>query len=71
MSNSYTDYGQQTADMLLTHLTDDIPVSEMPVERGKDYDIVVNEVYDEAIGIYLSILDLNRQIKIKFKEREQ
>lgn len=59
VSNSYKDYGRQTADMLIKHLQEGTPVSELPVEFAKDYDIIVNEVFADAIGIDLSSLNLS------------
>ncbi|SDI20518.1 ABC transporter substrate-binding protein [Dolosicoccus paucivorans] len=51
MSNSYEDYGRQTADMIIRMLEDDLNVSQMPVEMGKDFELVVNEENAKKLGI--------------------
>lgn len=51
LSNSYEDYGIQTAEMVIRMLDEDLDVSEMPIELGKDFQIVVNEDFAEAIGL--------------------
>lgn len=51
LSNSYDDYGIQTAEMVLRMLEEDLDASEIPIELGKDFQIVINEEFAEAIGI--------------------
>lgn len=51
ISNSYIDYGAQTAEMVIRYLEEDLEISKMPVEIGQNFVIVVNEDYAEAIGI--------------------
>lgn len=51
VSNSYEDYGRQTADMIIRMLEDDLDVSQMPVEMGKDFELVVNEENAKKLGI--------------------
>lgn len=51
ISNSYHDYGTQTADMVIRMLDEGLTPAEMPIELGKDFEIVVNEDFAEAIGI--------------------
>ena len=49
VSNSYEDYGRQTADMIIRMLTEDLDVREIPVEMGKDFELVVNEQTAEKL----------------------
>lgn len=51
ISNSYIDYGAQTAEMVIRYLEEELEVSEMPVEIGQNFVIIVNEEFAEAIGI--------------------
>lgn len=51
LSNSYYDYGVQTADMFIRMLEEDLDPSEIPVELGRDFELVVNEEYVKAIGL--------------------
>lgn len=51
ISNSYIDYGVQTAEMAIRYLEEDLNVAEMPVEIGKNFVMIVNEEFAEAIGI--------------------
>ncbi len=51
ISNSYYNSGAQTAEMVIRMLDEGLSPAEMPVELGKDYEIVVNEEFAEAIGI--------------------
>lgn len=51
ISNSYHDYGTQTADMVIRMLDEGLTPAEMEIELGKDFEIVVNEDFAEAIGI--------------------
>lgn len=51
LSNSYDDYGVQTAEMVLRMLEEDLEPSEIPIELGKDFQIVINEEFAEAIGV--------------------
>lgn len=51
ISNSYHDYGTQTADMVIRMLDEGLTPAEMPIELGKDFEIVVNAEFAEVIGI--------------------
>lgn len=51
LSNSYEDYGIQTAEMVIRMLDEDLEVGEMPIELGKDFQIIVNEDFAQALGI--------------------
>lgn len=43
LSNSYVEYGKQTAQMVIRMLDQDLEVSEMPVELGENFELVINE----------------------------
>lgn len=51
LSNSYEDYGIQTAEMVIRMLDEGLDPAEMPVELGKDFQVIVNEDFAEAIGV--------------------
>ncbi|XJS10396.1 ABC transporter substrate-binding protein [Aerococcaceae bacterium WGS1372] len=51
LSNSYEDYGIQTAEMVIRMLDEGLTPAEMPVELGKDFQVIVNEDFAEAIGV--------------------
>ncbi|MBG9984223.1 ABC transporter substrate-binding protein [Aerococcaceae bacterium DSM 111022] len=51
ISNSYYDYGVQTADMVIRMLDEGLDPAEMPIELGQDFQLVVNEEFANAIGI--------------------
>lgn len=51
LSNSYKDYGVQTADMVVKMVNDGLEPQTMPIELGKDFQIVVNEDFANAIGL--------------------
>lgn len=51
LSNSYLDYGTQTADMLLRMMSEDLKPSDMPIEKGNNFKVVVNEDFAKAIGV--------------------
>lgn len=51
ISNSYYDYGVQTAEMIIRMLDEGLSPSEMPIELGKNFELVVNKEFAEAIGI--------------------
>ena len=51
ISNSYKDYGAQTAEMVIRMLDEDLSVSEMPIELGQNFEVVVNEEFAEALGL--------------------
>lgn len=51
LSNSYEDYGIQTAEMVIRMLDEGLDPAEMPIELGKDFQVVVNEEFAEAIGV--------------------
>lgn len=58
ISNSYFDYGVQTADMVKRMLDEDLSPAQMPVEIGNSFELVVNEDFAEAIGIDVSSLEI-------------
>lgn len=58
LSNAYYDYGAQTADMLIRILDEGLDPADMPIELGKDFQLVVNEDYAKAIGVDPSQLTL-------------
>lgn len=51
LSNSYTDYGVQTAEMVIRMLDEDLDPADMPIELGKDFKLIVNEEFAKAIDI--------------------
>lgn len=51
ISNSYYDYGVQTAEMVIRMIEEDLNPAMMPVEVGKNFELVVNEDFAQAIGI--------------------
>lgn len=51
LSSSYEEYGVQTAEMVIRMLDEDLDVSDMPIELGKEFNIIVNAEFAEAIGI--------------------
>lgn len=51
ISNSYYDYGVQTAEMVIRMIEEELDPATMPVEIGKNFELVVNEEFAEAIGI--------------------
>ena len=51
LSNSYEDYGIQTAQMVIRMVEEGLDPAEMPIELGEDFEIVVNVEYAEAIGV--------------------
>lgn len=51
LSNSYEDYGIQTAEMVIRMLDEELNPGEMEIELGKEFQIVVNEDFAEAIGV--------------------
>lgn len=51
ISNSYHDYGKQTAQMVIRMLDEKIQASDMPFELGKDFEIVVNPDFAKALGL--------------------
>ncbi|MFL2135197.1 ABC transporter substrate-binding protein [Ruoffia sp. FAM 24228] len=57
LSNSYEDYGVQTAEMVIRMLDEDLNPGEMEIELGKDFQIVVNEDFVEAIGVDPSTIE--------------
>ncbi len=57
LSNSYEDYGVQTAEMVIRMLDEDLNPGEMEIELGKDFQIVVNEDFAEAIGVDPSTIE--------------
>lgn len=57
LSNSYEDYGVQTAEMVIRMLDEDLNPGEMEIELGKDFQIVVNENFAEAIGVDPSTIE--------------
>ena len=57
LSNSYEDYGVQTAEMVIRMLDEDLNPGEMEIELGKDFQIIVNEDFAEAIGVDPSTIE--------------
>ena len=57
LSNSYEDYGVQTAEMVIRMLDEDLSPGEMEIELGKDFQIIVNEDFAEAIGVDPSTIE--------------
>ena len=57
ISNSYINYGKQTADMVKRLLDEDVSPAQMPVEVGNQFELIVNKDYAEAIGIDVSSLE--------------
>lgn len=57
ISNSYINYGKQTADMVKRLLDEDLLPGQMAVEVGNQFELIVNEDYAEAIGIDVSSLE--------------
>lgn len=51
LSNSYEEYGKQTAQMLIRLLEESLTPSQLPIELGKEFQIVINESFAQAIGI--------------------
>lgn len=51
LSSSYEDYGIQTAEMVIRMLDESLEASEMPIELAKEFNIVVNPDFAEAIGV--------------------
>lgn len=51
LSSSYEEYGIQTAEMVIRMLDEDLSASEMPIELAKEFNIIVNKEFAEAIGI--------------------
>ncbi|OFN02507.1 ABC transporter substrate-binding protein [Aerococcus sp. HMSC062A02] len=48
---NYKDLGRQTAEMAVKILKDGADVSQIPVEKAKDYELVVNEAMAKELGI--------------------
>lgn len=59
ISNSYFDYGVQTADMVKRMLDEDLSPADMPVEVGKNFELVVNEEFAEAVDIDASSIKID------------
>lgn len=51
LSSSYEDYGIQTAEMVIRMLDENLSASELPIELAKEFKIIVNPEFAEAIGI--------------------
>ncbi|EFR31674.1 ABC transporter substrate-binding protein [Eremococcus coleocola] len=51
ISNSYEDYGVQTAKMLIKMLDEGLKPGDMPIELGDAYEIVVNEDFAKALNL--------------------
>lgn len=51
LSNSYEDYGVQTANMLIKLVTEELNPAEMPIETADNLELVVNEEFAKAIGV--------------------
>ncbi|MGX7092873.1 ABC transporter substrate-binding protein [Hutsoniella sourekii] len=51
LSNSYEDYGIQTAEMVIRMLDEGLNPADMPIELGKDFEVIVNEEFAKALDI--------------------
>ncbi|MGX7106191.1 ABC transporter substrate-binding protein [Hutsoniella sourekii] len=51
LSNSYEDYGIQTAEMVIRMLDEGLNPADMPIELGKDFEVIVNEEFAKALNI--------------------
>lgn len=51
LSNSYEDYGVQTAEMVIKMLDENLKPSEMPIELADKLQLIVNEEFAKAIGL--------------------
>ncbi|WP_162890973.1 ABC transporter substrate-binding protein [Suicoccus acidiformans] len=51
VSNSYRDYGVQTAEMVIRMLDEDLNPADMPIELGNAFEIIVNDAFAEALNI--------------------
>lgn len=56
LSNSYEDFGVQTANMLIQMVEESLKPSEMPIEMAKNLELIVNENFAKAIGIDASTI---------------
>lgn len=59
ISNSYYDYGVQTADMVKRMLDEDLTPANMPVEVGNNFELVVNEDYANTVEIDVSSIQID------------
>ncbi|MBF6978451.1 ABC transporter substrate-binding protein [Aerococcaceae bacterium zg-BR22] len=51
LSNSYKDYGVQTAEMLIKMVEGNLNPAEMPIELANKLELVVNDAFAKAIGV--------------------
>lgn len=51
ISNSYIDYGVQTAEMAIRYIEEGLTIAEMPVEIGENFVMIVNEEFAKEIGL--------------------
>lgn len=51
LSNSYEDYGIQTANMLIKLVSEDLKPADMPIETADKLQLIVNEEFAQAIGV--------------------
>lgn len=51
ISNSYIDYGIQTAEMAIRYIEEGLTIAEMPVEIGENFVMIVNEEFAKEIGL--------------------
>lgn len=51
LSNSYEDFGIQTANMLVKMVEEDLNPADMPIEFAENLNLVVNEDFAKAIGV--------------------
>lgn len=51
LSSSYEEYGIQTAEMVIRMLDEGLSASDLPIELAKEFKIIVNPEFAEAIGI--------------------
>lgn len=51
LSNSYEDYGVQTANMVIKMLSENLDPATMPIELADKLNLVVNEEFAKALGL--------------------
>lgn len=51
LSSSYEAYGVQTAEMVIRMLDEDLEAGEIPIELGKEFKVIVNPEFAEALGL--------------------
>lgn len=51
LSSSYEAYGVQTAEMVIRMLDEDLEAGEIPIELAKEFKVIVNPEFAEALGL--------------------